>query len=169
MPAASLPGATIYFFALIVWASATLSTGSAITDASGLASITATANATAGTYFVAALATKAMTSASFFLTNEVQPSFSGLTDQTVAYGSTVTFTGTFAAGPQAPAGEEVADTVAGVTRDATIASDGSFSAQFSRSDVVLAASSTAYDISYDYTTDGIFLAAVGSSELTINP
>ena len=61
-----------------------------------------------------------------------QPNFSGLTDETVTYGSTVTFTGTLAAAPLVPVGEEVAITVDGVTQSATIASDGSFSISFSR-------------------------------------
>ncbi len=111
---------------------------SAVTDASGLASVTATANATAGTYVVTASATGVTSSASFNLTNqELQPSFSGLTDQTITYGSTVTFTGTLAAGLQVPGGEDVAVTIDGVTHDATIAADGSFSTEFTRADVVL--------------------------------
>ena len=116
-----------------------------------------------------ASATGVTPSASFNLTNQIQPTFSGLTGQTITYGSTVTFTGTLAAGSQVPAGEEVAVTVDGVTHDATIASDGSFSTQFSRADVVLNASSTAYNVTYDYATDGVFLAADGSSQLTVNP
>ena len=116
-----------------------------------------------------ASATGVTSSASFSLTNQIQPSFSGLTGQTITYGSTVTFTGTLAAGSQVPAGEEVAVTVDGVTHDATIASDGSFSTQFTGADVVLNASSTAYNVTYDYATDGVFLAADGSSQLTVNP
>ena len=166
---APLPGATIDFSAPSSGASATLSASSAVTDASGLASVTATANATAGTYVVTASATGVTSSASFNLTNQIQPSFSGLTGQTVTYGSTVTFTGTLAAGSQVPAGEDVAVTIDGVTHDATIASDGSFSTQFTRADVVLNASSTAYNVTYDYATDGVFLAADGSSQLTVNP
>ena len=53
---APLPGATIDFTAPSSGASATLSAGSAVTDANGLASVTATANATAGTYAVTASA-----------------------------------------------------------------------------------------------------------------
>jgi len=166
---APLPGVTIGFSAPSSGASATLSASSAVTSASGPASITATANATAGNYAVTAAATGVTSSASFNLTNQIRPSFSGLTGQTVTYGSTVTFTGTLAAGPQVPVGQEVAVTVAGVTRDAQIASNGSFSTQFTRSNVVLNASSTAYSVTYDYATDGVFLAADGSSQLTVNP
>jgi predicted outer membrane repeat protein len=166
---APLPGVTIDFSAPSSGASATLSASSAVTDASGLASVTATANATAGNYVVTASATGVTSSASYNLTNRTQPSFSGVTNQTITYGSTVTFTGTLAAGSQAPAGEEVAITVDGVTRNATIASNGSFSAQFTRADVVLNASSTAYNVTFDYTGDGVFLAADGSSQLTIKP
>ncbi|MFI5459893.1 MAG: beta strand repeat-containing protein [Isosphaerales bacterium] len=166
---APLPGATIGFSAPSSGASATLSADSAVTDTSGLASVSATANATAGTYAVTASATGVTPSASYNLTNQIQPSFSGLTGQTITYGRTVTFTGTLAAGLQFPAGEEVAVTIDGVTHDATIASDGSFSTEFTSADVVLNASSTAYNVAYDYATNGLFLAADGSSQLTVNP
>jgi MBG domain (YGX type) len=145
-----------------------LSAGSVVTDANGLASVTATANATAGTYAVTASAAD-VTLASYNLTNQIQPIFSDLIGQTVTYGSTVTFTGTLAAGAQVPDGEEVAVTVVGITHNAEIGSDGSFSAQFTGVDVVLNANSTAYNVSYTYSTDGVFLAADGSSQLTVNP
>ena len=166
---ARLPGATIHFGAPSSGASATLSAASAVTDATGQASITATANATAGRYSVTASATGVTSSASFNLANQIQPNFSGLTDLTVTYGSTVTVMGTLAAGQQVPVGEEVAVTVLGVTQDPTIGSDGSFSVQFSRADVVLNAQSGAYYVTYAYTSDGVFLAASGSSQLTVNP
>ena len=108
-------------------------------------------------------------SASFTLTNQVQPTFSGLSSQTISYGSTVTFSGTLAAGSQVPVGEDVAVTVDSVTQDATIASDGSFSIQFTRSNVVLNASLTAYSVTYVYAGDRVFLAVDGSSQLTVNP
>jgi trimeric autotransporter adhesin len=166
---APLPGATIDFSAPSSGASATLSANSAVTNASGLASVTATANATAGTYGVIASATGVTSQASYSLTNQIQPSFFALNGQTVTYGSTVMFSGTLAAGSQVPAGEDVAVTVDGVTRDVTITSDGSFSIQFTGADVVLNASSTAYNVTYGYATDGVFLAADGSSQLTVNP
>ena len=34
---------------------------------------------------------------------------------------------------------------------------------------MLNASPTAYNVTYDYATDGVFLAANGSSQLTVNP
>ncbi len=146
-----------------------LSASSAAADANGLASVTATANATAGTYGVTASAAGVTSQASFSLTNQIQPSFSGLNSQTVTYGSTVMVSGTLAAGSQFPAGEEVAVTVDGVTRDAKIASNGSFSIAFTGANVAMNASSTAYTITYNYATDGDFLAADGSSQLTVNP
>jgi len=166
---APVAGATIGFSAPSSGPSATLSAGSAVTDASGLASVTATANATIGTYVVTASATGVTPPASFSLTNELQPSFSGLIAQTVAYGSTVTLSGTLAADSQVPVGEDVAVTVDGVTNDARIASNGSFSTQFTGADVVLNVSATAYTVTYDYATDGTFLAASGASQLTITP
>ena len=166
---APLPGVTISFSAPSSGASAALSSNSTVTNASGLASITATANATPGTYAVTASATGVNSSASFSLANQIQPSFEGLTSQTIVYGSTVTLTGTLAAGSQAPAGEDVVLTIGDVTHDAEIASDGSFSTQFSRADVILNASSAAYNITYHYAGDGAFLEADGSSQLTVNP
>ena len=59
-------------------------------------------------------------------------------------------------------------TLHGVTHDPTIASGGSFSTQFTGTDVSLDASSTAYTVTYAYATDGAFLAAHGSSQLTVN-
>jgi hypothetical protein len=163
-----LPGATIGFSSPSSGAGATLSAGSTVTDSSGLASVTATANATADTYAVSASATGATSSASYNFTNQIQPSFSGLTGQTITYGNMVTFTGKLAAGLQVPAGEKVAVTVNGVKHNATIASDGSFSTQFTSADAPLNASPTAYNVSYDFATDGVFLAAHGSSQLTVN-
>jgi hypothetical protein len=166
---APLPGATIGFAAPPSGASAALSASSAVTSASGTASITAKANATPGAYDVIASTLGVTSPASFSLTNQAQPSFAGLTGQTATYGSTVTFTGTLAAGLHAPAGEDVGLTIDGVTHQATIAANGSFSTQFTGADVVLNASATAYVVTYDYSTDGTFLAATGSSQLTVNP
>jgi hypothetical protein len=163
-----LPGVTISFDPPSSGADATLSAGSAVTDASGQASVTATANATAGAYTVTACACGVGSSASFDLTNQIQPSFSGLTDQEITYGTTsVTFSGTLGAGLQVPVGETVTVTLDGVGQSATIASDGSFSTTFSTAS--LHASLTAYTVSYDYATDGVYLAASDSSQLTVDP
>jgi hypothetical protein len=165
-----LPGATIGFSSPPSGASATFSDSSAVTSANGLAIVTATANATAGTYMVTASVPAAASSATYNLTNQIEPVFSGLSGQTITYGSnTVMFTGTLAAGLQVPAGEKVGVTLEGATRDATIAPNGSFSTEFTRSDVSLNASAMAYDVTYQFATDGVFLAATGSSQLTINP
>jgi hypothetical protein len=101
--------------------------------------------------------------------NALRPTFSGLIDQSITYGSTVTFTGTLAAGTEVPVGEEVAVTVDGVTNDATIASDGSFSTSFTHTDVGINARSTPYPVTYVYAGDAVFLSADGSSLLTVNP
>jgi hypothetical protein len=81
----------------------------------------------------------------------------------------VTFTGTLEAGTQIPVGGDVAVTVNGFTRDAVIASNGSFSTQVSRPDVMMNAASTAYTVDYAYASNGVFLAAMGTSQLTVNP
>ncbi len=166
---APLPGVTIGFSAPSSPASATLSAASAVTDANGLASVTATANATAGIYTVTASAGGVTSSASFSLTNQIEPSFSRLSNPTITYGREVSFGGTLAAGSQVPAGEDVAVTVDGATHDAAIFPDGFFLTLFNDAEVVLNASSTAYNVSYAYTSDGVFLAANDSSQLTVNP
>ncbi len=166
---APVPGVTIIFSAPSSGPSATLSAGSAVTDASGQASLMATANASAGSYVVLALSSGADNSAPFGLTNQLQPGFSGLTGEAVTYGTAVVLTGKLAAGAAIPAGEEVAVTLDGVTHDATIAANGSFSTEFTSADVKLNASGTAYTATFDYTTDGFFTAASGSSQVTVNP
>ncbi len=168
-PSEPVAGGLVTFTPPPSGASATLIGSPETISATGTASVTATANAIAGTYAVTASATGVMSSAPYSLTNQIQASFSALTGQTITYGDTVTFTGTLAAGSQVPAGEEVAVTLGGVTHDAKIAANGSFSTQFTGADVVLNASSTAYNVTYDYATDGAFLAAGGSSQLTVNP
>ena len=167
-PIEPVAGGQVLFTAPANGASATLHGSPATVSATGLASVTATANVTAGAYGVVASATGVASAASFSLTNQIQPIFSGLSAQTITYGSTITITGTLAAGLQVPVGEEVAVTLHGVTHDPTIASGGSFSTQFTGTDVSLDASSTAYTVTYAYATDGAFLAAHGSSQLTVN-
>ena len=63
----AVPGVTVTFTAPATGASATLSSATALTNDSGVASVTATANSTAGTYAVSAAA--GSFSASFVLTN----------------------------------------------------------------------------------------------------
>ena len=63
----------------------------------------------------------------------------------------------------------MAVTIDGVTHDATIASDGSFSTSFTHTDVGLNASSTPYPVTYVYAGDGVFLSADDSRQLTVNP
>ena len=63
-----------------------------------------------------------------------QPEFSNLTAPTITYGTaSVTLGGTIAAGSQIPSGESVAATLDGVTQNATIGNDGSFSTAFATS------------------------------------
>ena len=91
---APLPGATIEFSAPSSGASATLSANSAVTDASGVASVTATANPTAVHLSSLTASATGESSPALYnltnLTNQIQPNFSGLTEQTATYGSTVT-------------------------------------------------------------------------------
>ena len=97
-PSEPVAGGLVTFTPPLSGASATISGSPATISATGTAGVTATATATAGTYAVTASATGVTSSASYNLTNQIQPSFSGLTGQTVTYGSTVIFTGKLAAG-----------------------------------------------------------------------
>ena len=151
-------------------ASAVLSAATATIGSGGQASVTATANATAGAYTVIASTSGASLPASFDLTNQIQPSFSGLTNQTITYGTpSVTFSGTLAAtGPQYPTvGETVTVTLDSVAYPTTIGANGTFSVTIPTGS--LNVSSGGYTVGYAYATDGVFLAANGSSLLTVNP
>lgn len=94
--------------------------------------------------------------------------FSSLTSPTITYGaSSVTLGGTISGGEGSPVGESVAVTLDGQTQPATIGSGGSFSTVF---DVAtLPAAATPYDVSFTYTTDGVYASATGNSTLTVNP
>ena len=65
-----VPGVTVTFKAPASGASATLSSGTGVTNSSGVASVTAKANATAGSYSVTASVSGVSTMASFSLTNK---------------------------------------------------------------------------------------------------
>jgi hypothetical protein len=99
-----LPGVTVHFTAQASasGASATLSGGSAVTDANGQASITATANAnTGGPYTVTAAAGNL--SATFSLTNEQAPTITSASSATFLAGTPGHFTVTTAGGFPGPA------------------------------------------------------------------
>ena len=89
-------------------ASAQLSATAVTIGSNGVASVTATANATAGSYTVTASAPGVAGSLDFDLTNNLIPlSFSGLTDQSITYGTpSVTITGTLADGSLDSAGRD---------------------------------------------------------------
>jgi len=70
-----IAGVTVSFTVPGSGASATLSAGSAVTNGSGLASVTATANATAGSYSVTASVVGVLTPATFNLTNTTTLNF----------------------------------------------------------------------------------------------
>ena len=97
-------------------ASASLSSPTATIGSSGIAQVSATANSIGGNYTVAASDTGA-TTIDFMLTNTLPLMFSGITNQTITYGtSSVTFTGTLADGTQVPSGEDVSVSLNGGAR-----------------------------------------------------
>ena len=149
-------------------ASAYLSSTTAVSQSSGVAGVTATAYDVAGSFSVTATAGN-LAPITFDLTVTVlsQPEFSNLTAPTITYGtSSVELGGTIAAGSQIPSGANVAVTLDGVTQNATIGSDGSFSTAFVTS--TLAASATPYTVSYAFASEGNFESANATSKLTVN-
>jgi hypothetical protein len=94
--------------------------------------------------------------------------FSGIRDQSITFGtSSVTISGTLAAGSQAPVGETVTVTFGGVEQSAAIGTGGAFSTTFDTTDLAVAA--TPYTITYSYTSDGTFASASATSAITVNP
>ncbi len=148
-------------------ASAQLSAKDVTIGSNGVASVTASANATAGSYTVTASATGVAGSIDFDLTNNLIPlTFSGLTAQDITYGTpTVTIAGTLADGPLNPGGETVAIMLDGVLHSATINSNGSFSTTFNTS--TLSVSGSPYTLSCAYTSDGNFASANSMVTVTV--
>jgi parallel beta-helix repeat protein len=159
-------GGVVAFAAPSDGASAQLSATAATIGSNGVASVNATANATAGSYPVSASAT-GVGSLDFDLTNNLIPlRFSGVTDQSITYGTpSVTITGTLADGSRVPQGETVAVMLNGIQRSAAINSNGGFSTTFNTSS--LAASGLPHTVSYAYTSDGNFASANDLSTLTV--
>ena len=149
-------------------ASAYLSSATAVSQSSGVASVTATAYDVAGSFTVTATAGNlAPITFDLTVTVESQPDFSNLTAPTITYGTaSVELGGKIAAGSQIPSGEGVAVTLDGVTQNATIGNDGSFSTAFATS--TLAASATPYTVSYAFDSEGNFESASATSKLTVN-
>jgi hypothetical protein len=83
------PGATISFSAPAMGASAAISSSTAVTDANGLASITATANNIAGSYAVTTTALGVTPAASFSLTNTTAGPTNVTSDLSVSLGGFV--------------------------------------------------------------------------------
>lgn len=102
-----LSGLTVNFSVPMTGASAVLSSTSAVTDVNGIASITATANATAGSYAAQANVAGVATPASFALTNTAFAATLELAvlPATVAFGGSATLTATVTGtGPLVPTG-----------------------------------------------------------------
>jgi Bacterial Ig-like domain (group 3) len=146
--------------------SASLSSTTATIGANGIAEVSATANATGGSYTVAA-STSGGAAVDFAVKNLLQLNFSGVVGQSITYGtSSVTVTGTLADGSQAPSEEDVAVKLSGVTQLAAIGSGGAFSSTFTDT-ASLTVTGSPYTISYTYTSDGTFASASTTSSLTV--
>jgi len=98
--------------------------------------------------------------------NKATPVFSSLSSPTIAVGAaTTTVSGTIGAGV-IPAGDYVVITINGVSQDATVATNGTFSISFPTSSLPVGN----YTVSYSYAGDANFSAAVnGTSTLSVVP
>jgi predicted outer membrane repeat protein len=167
-PLEPVAGGVIDFAAPFSGATATLSAATATIGPKGVASVKAITNNTAGTYTVTASAAGAAAPASFTLTNAYQPVFSGLTNHTIVYGtSSVTISGTIAAGTHVPIGDAVTVTLNGVAQTALIGATGSFSTTFATT--ALGVADSPYTITYVFQAKGVFLGTSGTSLLTVDP
>jgi parallel beta-helix repeat protein len=135
---------------------------SATISRAGRAQAAATANDVPGSYSVFASAAGAAGAVGFTLRNTAIPTaFSGLAGPTIVYGTATTaLGGTILAGSTAPPGS-VAITLDGVTQDAAIAADGTFSSAFDTATLGVAGSP--YTITYAYAAQDGYAAATDTS------
>ncbi len=162
-------GGVVAFVVPSSGASALLASSDGTIGSSGVASASATANATAGSYLVTASAIGIAGSLEFSLTNNLIPfTFSGLTSPEITYGTpSVTIAGTLAYGSFVPLGETVTITLNGIARSATINTGGSFSTNFSTSN--LPVSGSAYPVGFSYNSDGNFASASATAAVMVTP
>jgi Bacterial Ig-like domain (group 3)/Right handed beta helix region len=149
--------------------------GAALIDGTNYADaavVTATANATAGTYTLSATAAGAATPVDFTLTNLIELSFSGagLANQTITYGtSSVTISGTLASGANAPVGADVQVTlVNGPTQTASIQTGGAFATTFANT-ASLSVADSPYTFDVTYAGDATFAPAGTTVTLSVTP
>ncbi len=168
-PVEPVAGGVLTFTTPTSGASANLSALTATIGSDGVASITAAANSSAGSYIVTA--SLGGDTADFALNNTVPPiplTFSGIGNQSITYGtSTVTISGTLANGSRAPVGESVAVSLGGVEQSAPIGVGGTFSTTFNDDGLTVASSPDT--VNYTYTSDGTFASGSTTSTLTITP
>ena len=148
---------------------ATMIGGTSYTDA---AIVTATANATPGSYTVKATTAGAAAPVDFAVTNLIELSFSGpgVANQTITYGTaSVTISGTLASGANAPAGAEVLVSFGGgPAKSATIGTGGTFTTTFTNT-ASLGVASSPYTFDLTYAGDATFAPAKTTVRLTVTP
>ena len=168
-PVEPVAGGMLTFTAPASGASANLSATTATIGSDGVASVTATANTSVGSYTVTASAGGDTPTVDFSLTNTfglIPLAFSGINDQNIIEGTaSVTFSGSLAFDSQAPVGESVVVTLGGVQQLATIGSDDTFSTTFNAAG--LTAADSPYTVNYAYTSDGTYASASTTSTLTV--
>jgi len=149
-------------------ASAVLSSSTAFIGPDGVAEVMATSDTTVGTYNVAASIAASHPPVDFNLSDLIPLTFSGLTSPSIVFGSpSVTLSATISNGSRVPAGEAVAVSLDGVTQNATIQSDGSFSTTFTSSAALTVAQSP-LTINFAYAADATFAAETAASALTVS-
>jgi hypothetical protein len=98
--------------------------------------------------------------------NQATPAFSNLSSPTIAVGAaTIAVSGNITAGAVSPLGEYVIVTLNGVSQEATVNANGSFSTSFATGALPVGS----YTIAYAFAGDANFAAANGSSTLTVVP
>jgi Bacterial Ig-like domain (group 3)/Right handed beta helix region len=148
-------------------AGAVLSLASAFIGSDKVAEVTATANATTGSYTVTASAAGAPT-VDFALTNLFPLAFTNVNNQIINYGAaSVTVSGTLADGSEIPVGGLVTIILGSNQQQTPVGIDGSFSAVFNTSTLTVVDSP--YTISLSYPGSTAFEPAATNNSLTVIP
>jgi predicted outer membrane repeat protein len=173
-PSEPVAGGQVRFAAPTSGASTWLTGSPASIDGNGNASVTATANYTAGSYSVTASAGPTYAT-SFSLTNRFSPGFSDLLSPRIVYATATTTLSGHLSSPLPdggayvpPGGEEVEITINGVTMTTALGGSGDFSVAFPTAKLGVAGSP--YSVTYAYPGDPICSSANNSSStLTVTP
>ena len=150
-------------------ASAVLSATTAVIGSDGVAQVTATANTLSGPYTITASALGTSGPADFDLNNLIVLNYSGITGQSITYGtSSLTVAGTLSLDSQYPQepGESVAVTLDGTTQQALFGPGGTFSTTFTKT-AGLTVGQSPYPIDFAFSGDDTYAPATTTSSFTV--